>query len=225
MSQTPPIPLSLLFHLGRNALPQDLSRLDWNLTLLMLEDETYACGGSRILLASNMVCPHLGNDWKANDSHLMITYPTTSNALESFVLDRAEESTHSAMLVSTLESWRDVADKVDILVHAICIEGFDTYTNYQPWSFPHLPTNPLAMPRNNLWRYSRTLLLALPKYRSIICLRIKSQENPTTKSLEGECSCCSCVNRNGCHDSFSWYEWVGGSSGRMGCKAGKEAFG
>jgi hypothetical protein len=34
------------------------------------------------------------------NSHLMITYPTTSNALESFVLDRAEESTHSAMLVS-----------------------------------------------------------------------------------------------------------------------------
>jgi hypothetical protein len=35
----------------------------------------------------------------ADSSHLMITYPTTSNALESFVLDRAEESTHSAMLV------------------------------------------------------------------------------------------------------------------------------
>lgn len=40
--------------------------------------------------------------WKADSSHLMITYPTTSNALESFVLDRAEESTHSAMLVSFL---------------------------------------------------------------------------------------------------------------------------
>ena len=39
---------------------------------------------------------------EANGSHLMITYPTTSNALESFVLDRAEESTHSAMLVRTL---------------------------------------------------------------------------------------------------------------------------
>jgi hypothetical protein len=37
----------------------------------------------------------------ADISHLMITYPTTSNALESFVLDRAEESTHSAMLVCT----------------------------------------------------------------------------------------------------------------------------
>jgi len=34
----------------------------------------------------------------------MITYPTTSNALESFVLDRAEESTHSAMLVRTPDS-------------------------------------------------------------------------------------------------------------------------
>ena len=34
----------------------------------------------------------------------MITYPTTSNALESFVLDRAEESTHSAMLVRIVES-------------------------------------------------------------------------------------------------------------------------
>ena len=39
---------------------------------------------------------------EADSSHLMITYPTTSNALESFVLDRAEESTHSAMLVRTL---------------------------------------------------------------------------------------------------------------------------
>jgi hypothetical protein len=33
-------------------------------------------------------------------SHLLITYPTSSNALESFILQRAEESTHSAMLVS-----------------------------------------------------------------------------------------------------------------------------
>ena len=41
----------------------------------------------------------------ADSSHLMITYPTTSNALESFVLDRAEESTHSAMLVRTLRTW------------------------------------------------------------------------------------------------------------------------
>ena len=39
---------------------------------------------------------------EADSSHLMITYPTTSNALESFVLDRAEESTHSAMLVRTV---------------------------------------------------------------------------------------------------------------------------
>ncbi|RSH90569.1 Phosphatidylinositol 4-kinase pik1alpha (PI4-kinase)(PtdIns-4-kinase) [Saitozyma podzolica] len=30
--------------------------------------------------------------------HLLITYPTQSNALEAFVLQRAEESTHSAML-------------------------------------------------------------------------------------------------------------------------------
>lgn len=33
-------------------------------------------------------------------SHLLITRPSTSNALECFVLERAEESTHSAMLVS-----------------------------------------------------------------------------------------------------------------------------
>lgn len=36
----------------------------------------------------------------------MITYPTTSNALESFVLDRAEESTHSAMLVCDIGTER-----------------------------------------------------------------------------------------------------------------------
>nr|XP_019011748.1 Atypical/PI4K protein kinase [Kwoniella pini CBS 10737]OCF50529.1 Atypical/PI4K protein kinase [Kwoniella pini CBS 10737] len=30
--------------------------------------------------------------------HLLLTYPTQSNALESFILSRAEESTHSAML-------------------------------------------------------------------------------------------------------------------------------
>ncbi|WVR09318.1 hypothetical protein IAU60_006383 [Kwoniella sp. DSM 27419] len=30
--------------------------------------------------------------------HLLLTYPTESNALESFILSRAEESTHSAML-------------------------------------------------------------------------------------------------------------------------------
>jgi len=53
--KTPPIPLSLLFHLGRNALPQDLPRLDWNFTLPMLENETYARGGSRVLLAADMV--------------------------------------------------------------------------------------------------------------------------------------------------------------------------
>ncbi|ODN77738.1 hypothetical protein L202_04877 [Cryptococcus amylolentus CBS 6039] len=30
--------------------------------------------------------------------HLLLTYPTSSNALESFIIQRAEESTHSAML-------------------------------------------------------------------------------------------------------------------------------
>jgi hypothetical protein len=67
----------------------------------MLEDETYASGGSGVLLASDLVRPpSLCTMESADSSHLMITYPTTSNALESFVLDRAEESTHSAMLVS-----------------------------------------------------------------------------------------------------------------------------
>ncbi len=37
-------------------------------------------------------------------SHLLITRPTQSNALESFVVERAEESTHSAMLVSSTRS-------------------------------------------------------------------------------------------------------------------------
>jgi len=71
----------------------------------MLEDETYASGGSGVLLASNLVCPPSPCTTRADSSHLMITYPTTSNALESFVLDRAEESTHSAMLVRTLRTW------------------------------------------------------------------------------------------------------------------------
>ena len=35
-------------------------------------------------------------------SHLLLTYPSPSNALEAFILSRAEESTHSAMLVSHL---------------------------------------------------------------------------------------------------------------------------
>jgi hypothetical protein len=66
----------------------------------MLEDEAYASGGSGVLLASDLVRPLVSVRWEdADSSHLMITYPTTSNALESFVLDRAEESTHSAMLV------------------------------------------------------------------------------------------------------------------------------
>jgi phosphatidylinositol 4-kinase len=39
----------------------------------------------------------------ADPSHLLITRPTQSNALESFVISRCEESTHSAMLVSL--SW------------------------------------------------------------------------------------------------------------------------
>jgi phosphatidylinositol 4-kinase len=36
----------------------------------------------------------------ADSSHLLLTYPTRSNALESFIIERAEQSTHSAMLVS-----------------------------------------------------------------------------------------------------------------------------
>lgn len=72
----------------------------------MLEDEAYACGGSGILLASDLV-GYAFSSIRCSvqvliSSHLMITYPTTSNALESFVLDRAEESTHSAMLVGLL---------------------------------------------------------------------------------------------------------------------------
>lgn len=34
-------------------------------------------------------------------SHLLITRPTESNALESFVLQRAEDSAHMAMLVGS----------------------------------------------------------------------------------------------------------------------------
>jgi hypothetical protein len=34
---------------------------------------------------------------------------------------------------------------IDILVHAIRIKGFDAYENYQPWTIPHLPANPLPM--------------------------------------------------------------------------------
>jgi len=76
----------------------------------MLEDETYASGGSGVLLASNLVRPPSPCTTTADSSHLMITYPTTSNALESFVLDRAEESTHSAMLVRNLRTWDWGAD-------------------------------------------------------------------------------------------------------------------
>jgi hypothetical protein len=70
----------------------------------MLEDETYASRGSGVLLASDLVRTPGPFTTTADNSHLMITYPTTSNALESFVLDRAEESTHSAMLVRTFYS-------------------------------------------------------------------------------------------------------------------------
>ncbi len=44
-------------------------------------------------------CVSVGSALALMSSHLLITYPTQSNALESFVLQRAEESTHSAMLV------------------------------------------------------------------------------------------------------------------------------
>ena len=84
--------------------------------------------------------------WKANVSHLMITYPTTSNALESFVLDRAEESTHSAMLVSRFLMGKGGADRIDVLVYAVRPEGPHAYKNHQPRSFPDLPTYPLSMP-------------------------------------------------------------------------------
>jgi len=84
--------------------------------------------------------------WKANVSHLMITYPTTSNALESFVLDRAEESTHSAMLVSRIVMRREAADRIDVLVYAVGLKGPHAHKNHQPRSFPHLPTYPLSMP-------------------------------------------------------------------------------
>lgn len=82
----------------------------------------------------------------ADSSHLMITYPTTSNALESFVLDRAEESTHSAMLVRALVSGRKTTLTADILVYAIRPEGSDADTDNQSRSIPNLSTNPLSMP-------------------------------------------------------------------------------
>jgi hypothetical protein len=41
-------------------------------------------------------------------SHLLITRPTESNALESFILERAEESTHSAMLVCLLNDFKSL---------------------------------------------------------------------------------------------------------------------
>ena len=54
---------------------------------------------------------------------------------------------------------------IDILVHAIRLKGLDANENYQPRNIPNLPANPLAMSRNHIWRYTRTILLALSRYR------------------------------------------------------------
>lgn len=57
LTQPPTLPLPLLLHLRRHALPKDLPRLHRDLALPMLEDEVDARGGSRVLLASDMVRP------------------------------------------------------------------------------------------------------------------------------------------------------------------------
>lgn len=63
----------------------------------MLAHEVDALRGGRVLLATDMVRYPMD---AADPSHLLITRPTESNALESFVLQRAEDSAHMAMLVS-----------------------------------------------------------------------------------------------------------------------------
>lgn len=56
LRQAPAVPLAILLNLGRDALSQDISRLYRHIALPMLEDEEHAGRGSRVLLASNMVC-------------------------------------------------------------------------------------------------------------------------------------------------------------------------
>lgn len=72
----------------------------------MLENEIDASRGSGVLLAPDMVSFASRRDPTCAEgvSHLLLTYPTPSNALESFILERAEESTHSAMLVCLPQS-------------------------------------------------------------------------------------------------------------------------
>lgn len=101
------VSVPLLFDFGGYALSQDLSRLDRNQSLPLLEDEANEDGRCGILLASDLVrlrpeCSTLSlslNDLQTLHSHLLITRPSQSSALETFVVERAEESTHSAMLV------------------------------------------------------------------------------------------------------------------------------
>lgn len=66
----------------------------------MLAHEVDALRGSRVLLAPDMVSLAFAHGPADLPSHLLITRPTESNALESFVLQRAEDSAHMAMLVS-----------------------------------------------------------------------------------------------------------------------------
>jgi hypothetical protein len=89
----------------------------------MPENEEHARGGGRVLLASDMVRRYAVVEGMIAKcaSHLLLTYPTPSNALEAFILSRAEESTHSAMLVILFSLPRSIQlIQADILVHASC---------------------------------------------------------------------------------------------------------
>ena len=79
-------------------------------------------------------------------SHLLLTYPSPSNALESFIISRAEESTHSAMLVRSRHLVKCAHRTVDLVAHASCSERSHSYSKDQSSSFPHLPTCPTSMP-------------------------------------------------------------------------------
>jgi hypothetical protein len=161
-----------------------------------------------------------------------VTTPTGSVALERFILNRAEESTHSAMLVrfppSPLGPPSSSADpstpwSSDVLVHASGSVRPRSKPSIEPGMLPHLSTDPPPMPRNHLRRSPSSLSpnLSFPLRQRLLPLVLSRRKGarfdaePARWRQEARPgSHRSCHGRHGSRPrERTWNRWAGGDGG------------
>lgn len=141
-------------------------------------------------------------------SHLLVTRPTKSRALECFVIDTAQRSTHIALIVC-ISTPRVCVPKltfrVDAMVYASCPER--CLSSPRIFLFCDLSTRSAQMPRNNLRRPAPTICFTVLRFRFACICASKKDQTPCRTCLRWNW-CCPC--RSARYAPACGNNWSGG---------------